>query len=179
MSKKSQLLLLAAGLGIAGLASADYKVTMNAIDEKGVGAAIGTITITEAPGGGIKLTPDLKSLPPGTHGFHVHQFPNCGAKEKDGKLEPGEAAGGHYDPKKTDKHLGPKGAGHEGDLPTLEVDSLGVAKSPVTLSRLSLKDVAGKSLMIHAGGDNNSDKPKPNGGGGTRIACGIIEKGDR
>ena len=29
--------------------------------------------------------------------------------------------------------------------------------------------------MIHAGGDNYSDQPKPNGGGGARIACGVIE----
>jgi Cu-Zn family superoxide dismutase len=29
--------------------------------------------------------------------------------------------------------------------------------------------------MIHAGSDNYSDSPKPLGGGGARIACGVIE----
>ena len=29
--------------------------------------------------------------------------------------------------------------------------------------------------MIHAGGDNYSDLPKPLGGGGDRIACGVIQ----
>jgi len=29
--------------------------------------------------------------------------------------------------------------------------------------------------MIHAGGDNMSDKPEPLGGGGARYACGVIK----
>ena len=87
-------------LAAAGVAIADYKVDMNAIDIKGVGASLGTIKVSAAPKGGVLFTPDLKGLPAGTHGFHVHEFANCGAKEKDGKMEPGEMAGGHYDPKK-------------------------------------------------------------------------------
>jgi Cu-Zn family superoxide dismutase len=35
--------------------------------------------------------------------------------------------------------------------------------------------VKGKALMIHAGGDNYADQPKPLGGGGDRIACGVIQ----
>jgi superoxide dismutase, Cu-Zn family len=30
--------------------------------------------------------------------------------------------------------------------------------------------------MIHAGGDNYADQPQPLGGGGARIACGVIGK---
>ena len=47
-----------------------------------------------------------------------------------------------------------------------------------TLTAPHIKDLAtirGKALMIHAGGDNYSDQPAPLGGGGARIACGIIE----
>jgi Cu-Zn family superoxide dismutase len=29
--------------------------------------------------------------------------------------------------------------------------------------------------MIHAGGDNHSDTPAPLGGGGGRMACGVIK----
>jgi Cu-Zn family superoxide dismutase len=177
--KTNRLLLIAAGLGVAGLANADYKVTMNAIDAKGVGASIGTVTIKAGANRGVTFVPDLKGLPPGMHGFHVHEFANCGAKEKDGKLEPGEMAGGHLDAKKTGKHAGPTGLGHEGDLPPLQVSAAGTATGTVTAPRLELKDLAGKSLMIHQGGDNGSDQPKPNGGGGTRIACGVIEKGPK
>ena len=33
----------------------------------------------------------------------------------------------------------------------------------------------GKALIIHAGGDNYSDRPAPLGGGGARVACGLIQ----
>jgi Cu-Zn family superoxide dismutase len=29
--------------------------------------------------------------------------------------------------------------------------------------------------MIHAGGDNYSDTPKPLGGGGDRLVCGVVK----
>jgi Cu-Zn family superoxide dismutase len=93
---------------------------------------------------------------------------------KDGKMVAGLAAGAHYDPDASGKHLGPKGAGHRGDLETLKVGPDGVAAVPVTAARLKLKDIAGRSLMIHAGGDNFSDQPEPLGGGGARIACGVV-----
>lgn len=28
--------------------------------------------------------------------------------------------------------------------------------------------------MVHEGGDNYSDDPKPLGGGGARVACGVV-----
>ena len=171
--KRKSLLACAAALA-AGAAFADYKVEVNRIDQKGVGEAIGTVTIAPAAGGGVTFTPDLKGLPPGPHGFHVHQFANCAAKEKDGKLEPGEMAGPHYDPDKTAKHTGPTGAGHKGDLPLLTVGADGTAKQAVTAKRLKIEELRNKSIVIHQGGDTYSEPP-PSGGGGTRIACGLIE----
>ena len=41
--------------------------------------------------------------------------------------------------------------------------------------RLKVADLKGKSLMIHAGGDNYSDTPAPLGGGGARAACGVVK----
>jgi Cu-Zn family superoxide dismutase len=163
----------------ATLASADYKVTMNAIDIKGVGAPLGTVAIAAAQSGGVQFTPDLKGLAPGQHGFHVHEHANCGAKEKDGKMSPGEMAGEHYDPKKTRKHAGPLATGHLGDLPALDAGANGAATKPVTAAHLTLRELQGKALVIHEGGDNYADQPKPNGGGGTRIACGIIQAGEK
>ncbi|HXN15856.1 MAG TPA: superoxide dismutase [Cu-Zn] SodC [Usitatibacter sp.] len=172
-------LLLSGALATAGVAAADYHVTMNAIDAKGVGVAIGHVTISAAQQGGVLFTPDLKGLPPGAHGFHVHAFANCGARQKEGRIAPGEMAGGHYDPKKTGKHSGPQGEGHMGDLPVLKVDGLGAATEPVTASHLTLRRLRNKSLVIHQGGDNYSDMPQPLGGGGARIACGVIQAGER
>jgi len=165
---------------VAGLLAAfpvfasDVVVTMNLVNEQGVGKSIGTITITESPIG-LVFTPKLTDLTPGNHGFHVHQNPDCAAGMKDGKQVPGLAAGGHYDPAATGKHEGHEGKGHLGDLPVLTVGADGTASTAVTAPRLKMSDVKGRSLMIHAGGDNYADLPAPLGGGGARIACGVIK----
>jgi Cu-Zn family superoxide dismutase len=154
--------------------AADIVVSMNLVNDQGIGKAIGTITISEGPDG-LVFTPQLSNLPPGAHGFHVHQNPDCAAGVKDGKQVPGLAAGGHYDPANTAKHEGPQGKGHLGDLPALTVGADGKAVTAVTAPRLKLADVKGHSLMIHVGGDNYSDQPAPLGGGGARFACGVIK----
>ena len=156
----------------AALASA--QVTVNIVDEKGVGAAIGSITASDSKHG-LVLTPSLRGLTPGLHGFHVHQNPSCDAKEKDGKMVPALAAGGHFDPAGSNKHGEPWGDGHLGDLPPLYVDSAGNASQPVLAPRLKVADLAGRAIMIHAGGDNHADHPAPLGGGGARVACGVIK----
>jgi len=174
MKRSTQLLATLAGFAAAS-AIAQTRVEMNLVDIKGVGASVGTVEFAPAQGGnGVVITPKLKGLPPGVHGFHVHEFANCGAKEKDGKLSAAEAAGGHYDPKKTKMHGGATGNGHMGDLPPLTVDAQGNASQAMIAPRLSMKDLPRKALVIHEGGDNQSDRPKPNGGGGERIACGVI-----
>lgn len=172
--------LIAFAALVPAVSLAQYKVEMNAIDVKGVGASLGTVTIIEGtPGGAVVLKPDLKGLPPGSHGFHVHEFPNCGPKEKDGKLTAGEAAGAHWDPDKAGKHGAPTGSGHKGDLPVLLVGAGGTATQVMAAPRLKLADFRNKTLMIHAGGDNHADQPQPNGGGGERIACGVVEPGKK
>ncbi len=174
MNNKIAFSLFTAVLAAAGAARADYKVDMSSVDAKGVGASIGSIRVSAAPGRGVVFTPQLKGLAPGKHGFHVHEVGNCDAAEKDGKMSPAEMAKGHYDPAKTGKHLGPEGEGHKGDLPALEVAADGTATKAVTAEHLALKELVGRSLMIHEGGDNFADQPKPLGGGGTRIACGVF-----
>jgi len=154
--------------------AADMEVTMNQVNDQGIGKSIGTITITEGPKG-LVFTPKLSDLTPGLHGFHVHQNPDCGTGMKDGKQVPGLAAGGHYDPAGTGKHEGPEGKGHLGDLPALTVGADGTASAAVIAPRLKMSDVKGRSLMIHAGGDNYSDIPSPLGGGAARAACGVIK----
>ena len=124
----------------------------------------GTITAVDTEHG-LMLTPSLTGLPPGLHGFHVHQNPSC--------ADHGMAAGDHLDPAKTNRHLGPyTDQGYLGDL--LALDNAGNATLPVLAPRLKLSDIRGHSLVIHAGGDNYSDNPKL-GGGGARIACGVVK----
>jgi Cu-Zn family superoxide dismutase len=63
-----------------------------------------------------------------------------------------------------------------GDLPALYVDEEGNARQPVLAPRLKKEEaIKGRSLMVHAGGDNHADHPQPLGGGGARVACGVIQ----
>jgi Cu-Zn family superoxide dismutase len=89
-------------------------------------------------------------------------------------MVPALGAGGHLDPAGSKKHGEPWGDGHLGDLPPLYVAADGSAAQPVLGPRLKLADVKGRSLMVHAGGDNHADHPAPLGGGGARVACGVI-----
>ena len=165
--------IVAAGVGAAHAAS--ETVTMTAIDAKGVGKKIGTLRLSDSKAG-LQITPRLAGLPAGDHGFHVHVNPNCGAANgADGQPASGMAAGGHYDPANTGKHLGPLGEGHKGDMPVLIVDASGKATKGMVAPHLTVADVKGRSIMIHAGGDNYSDQPAPLGGGGARIACGVVK----
>ena len=167
----AMLALLACG---AAQASSE-EVEMHLVTDQGIGQSIGTVKISETDKG-LEFAPDLKALPPGDHGFHIHAKGSCEPAMKDGKPVAAQAAGGHYDPQNTGKHLGPEGPGHLGDLPTLQVNNNGKATEPVTAPRLkSLDEVKGKALMVHVGGDNMSDHPKPLGGGGERYACGVIK----
>jgi Cu-Zn family superoxide dismutase len=86
----------------------------------------------------------------------------------------GLAAGGHYDPASTGKHEGPYASGHLGDLPALFVGADGKAATPVLAPRVKVSEIKRHSVMIHAGGDNYSDQPEKLGGGGARIACGVV-----
>jgi Cu-Zn family superoxide dismutase len=166
-------IVTAVTLALSGAAWADVTVPLNLVDEKGTGAVVGEVTISESPYG-LVFTPALAGLPPGLHGFHLHENPSCAPKEKDGKSVAALAAGGHYDPAASKKHGLPWGDGHLGDLPALFVDAAGKAANPVLAPRLKISDLQGRSLMVHLGGDNHADHPAPLGGGGARLACGVI-----
>lgn len=124
----------------------------------------GSVIFTDTPYG-LLITPDLTNLPQGIHGFHLHQHPDCNMHGMD--------AGGHFDPNNTNSHQGPYANGHLGDLPVLYVSPEGLANTPVIAPRLKTSDIRNLALMIHHGGDNYSNNP-PLGGGGDRIACGVV-----
>lgn len=160
-------------LGTASAHSAEMTATLNVAEAKGIGAPIGSVRIVETRYG-LAFYPNLAGLAPGLHGFHIHENPSCAAGERDGAPVAAMAAGGHFDPEGTKRHGEPWGDGHRGDLPPLYVATDGSAITPVLAPRLKLADVRKRSLMVHAGGDNHSDHPASLGGGGARVACGVI-----
>ena len=114
---RSNVVTLAAATIVTG-ASAVYAasetITKNAIDANGVGKEIGTLVLSDTQTG-LQITPQLVDLPPGERGFHAHVNPNCGpGPGLNGQPAAGMAAGGHYDPANTGKHLGPHGEGPQG-----------------------------------------------------------------
>ena len=179
MSKKNiNKILLGSTLLLTGCGNCDntahsdvYLTTAAGLDQK-----IGEIFFKDTPSG-LLVNVDLKNLSAGDHGFHIHENPDCGADVgADGKKQPALKAGGHYDPDKTGHHMGPnQKKGHRGDLPVLTVSPDGTVKTSFTVKDLKVKEIKNRSVMIHDGGDNYKDEPLPLGGGGKRIACGVIK----
>lgn len=160
---RQNIILLLSGLLFLSVAMADdMKITVFSVANE---TSIGYIDAKDTSDG-LLLTPHFSQLPPGLHGMHIHENPSCGHQAAD--------AGSHWDPKMSQKHEGPYKPGHLGDLPALFVDTHGNAALPVLAPDLTVKDLHGHSLMIHAGGDDYSDTPQL-GGGGARIACGVID----
>lgn len=167
--------LISASVCFAAEKTIDIHLVNASGEHKGIGKKIGTITFQDTKEG-LQVRPNLKGLTPGEHGFHIHENPSCEAAEKDGKWVAAQAAGGHFDPQQTTHHEGPTGKGHLGDLPKLIVDKKGEAHQAGTAARLTLADIEGRSVVIHEHGDNYADEPEALGGGGARIACGVIKK---
>ena len=182
--KKTLIVLSVLGLATTSMSAlADYKtegkmltVDVHLLDPVKGDKNIGQVDIGESEYG-LVFVPKLSGLSAGLHGFHIHMNPSCEPKEKDGKLTAGLGAGGHWDPKEAKRHGFPwEDDAHLGDLPALYVAGDGTATYPVLAPRLkSLDEIKGRSLMIHAGGDNHSDLPVALGGGGARMACGVIK----
>ncbi|WP_039358819.1 superoxide dismutase family protein [Candidatus Protochlamydia amoebophila] len=127
----------------------------------------GTVTFTKVSGG-VKIIADVVGLTPGKHGFHIHEFGDCGKN--------GEAAGAHFNPM-NQKHGGPDSLErHVGDFGNLEADSHGHAHYERVDKFIELdgkNSIIGRSIMIHA--DEDDFKTQPSGASGARIGCGTIE----
>lgn len=169
--------IAAAGLSTPAVAE-EVVVDMFAVSADGIGDKIGTVRLADSDNG-LVIEADLGNLTPGPHGFHLHANGSCDpAANQDGQMTAALAAGGHYDPDDTGKHMGPSGDGHKGDLPVLQVlpNEYGEVtfKRVMVAPRLAVADAHGRALVIHAGGDNYRDEPKPLGGGGARVACGVV-----
>ena len=91
--------------------------------------------------------------------------------ETDGVPSPAGAAGGRYDPDGAKSHQGPYGDGHLGDLPNLIVEDDGVATMTVLAPRVTVADLNGRALVMHAGPDRYDGEEM----GGARVYCGVFD----
>jgi superoxide dismutase, Cu-Zn family len=129
----------------------------------------GQILLVETAAG-LNLSGTLFDVPPGNHGFHIHQTGSCANQ--------GMAAAGHFNPNQV-KHGNLLQDGfqqaHAGDLGNLAVDSNGTAILDQTFPELTLGagkySVAGRAIVLH---EKPDDFSQPNGNAGSRIGCGAI-----
>ena len=126
--------------------------------------------------GGIKVVADITGLPPGKHGFHIHEFGDISDAAKAMKT------GGHYDPTGTKHHMLMEGTTmdestghHAGDLGNLTADDSGKAHLEVTLTGVTLlgatNPIVGRAVIIHEKAD---DGGQPTGNAGGRLGQGVI-----
>jgi Cu-Zn family superoxide dismutase len=131
------------------------------------GKVEGTLTFAKAAAG-LKVTGRITGLPPGTHGFHIHEFGDCTAADF-------SSAGGHYNPT-GHQHAGPTEARrHMGDMGNIEAGADGTANVDYTDARLRLEGahgILGRGVIVHANPDDLKTQPTGNAGG--RVACGVI-----
>ncbi len=112
----------------------------------------------------------FRSLPPGTHAFHIHRVGKC--------VPPFKSAGGHYNPTGVKHGIHVRGGPHAGDMPNIHVPASGDLDIEVLNTGLIfdalLFDADGAAIVLHAKGDDYRNQPS--GAAGARIACGVIEK---
>ena len=140
--------------------------------------AQGTVRFRQ-DGDELEVMVSLSGLDPGRHGIHVHENPSCGMGDADGdgQMEPGGAAGGHWDPLGTMDH-GAAGEDlddkHLGDLGNVTASADGTAQATFTVSPFpNDQDVAGHAVIVHAEADDRESDP--GGESGARVGCGVVE----
>ncbi|MCT9933532.1 superoxide dismutase family protein [Planotetraspora sp. A-T 1434] len=164
------------------------------------GVTLGTVQIEPYDVTKSRVTINVRGLPAGFHGFHIHSSGTCDPKSVDAAT--GSAffsAGGHLD-------LGGSGSGMgsgmstpgitAGNLPPLLVTADGTGSISFVTDRFrvaQLGDADGSSIIIHAKPDNFANIPTrythpadstgtsgpdattlKTGDAGPRIACGVI-----
>lgn len=163
---------LALAMGLTALpAAAQEARTASASILDSAGNDIGRALLTETPHGVLVML-ELAGLPPGEHGFHIHETGTC---------DPAAftSAGGHYSPEPHEHGFKSAGGAHAGDLPNQFVGEDGtldaeILATDVTLADgpATLLDADGSALVLHAGADDHMSQPS--GGSGDRIACGAV-----
>ncbi|MDP4092404.1 MAG: superoxide dismutase family protein [Bacillota bacterium] len=132
----------------------------------------GVVTFKTVPGG-VKVCVDISGLPQyqpgkdnvspiGPFGFHIHENGDCEVGDPN---DPFKLTGGHYNP--TNQPHG----NHAGDFPVL-FSNHGIARTCFFTDKFAVRDIIGRSVVIHQNPDDY--RTQPAGNSGKKIACGEI-----
>src|SRR6266550_3197241 len=167
---KKIFVVLATGILAVGCAHSNLPKAMATLQPSTDQTAKGTVHLTDAGEGNVDVQVDLTGVPPGTHGFHIHEKGDCGNN--------GQNAGGHFNPTGM-VHGAPDAVSHHaGDFGNVTADANGEVHTRFTTHSVSLKSgeqtyAVGHAVVLHANPDDLTSQPS--GNAGARIACGVIQ----
>jgi Cu-Zn family superoxide dismutase len=159
---------IAAIVSLSACASSKAPMAMAMLHPSGSQTARGSVHFQDAGDEGVEVKVDLVGVPPGTHGFHVHEGTECGTN--------GAAAGGHFNPM-TMPHGAPDAVSHHaGDFGNVTADDKGEVHTTFYTHSVSLKEgqsnyVVGRTVVLHGNADDLTSQPA--GNAGPRISCGV------
>ena len=166
---KKALIVLAA-ITLAACAHSKVPMGMAMLHPAGSQTARGMVHFQDMGEQGVEVKIDLVGVPPGVHGFHVHEKGDCGNN--------GQNAGGHFNPGGMPHGAPDMASHHAGDFGNVTADDKGEVHATFMTHSISLKSdqssyAVGHAVVLHANPDDLTSQPA--GNAGPRIACGVIE----
>ena len=137
------------------------------LDSTSGSTAKGVVHFQSAGDDGVEVVADLTGVPPGVHGFHVHEKGDCGNNAAN--------AGGHFNPSGM-VHGAPDAVSHHaGDFGNVTADDKGEVHARFTTHSITINTgangVVGHAVVLHGNADDLVSQPA--GNAGPRIACGV------
>jgi Cu-Zn family superoxide dismutase len=167
---KKTFVILASVLLVLGCAHSRGPTAMATLQPSSGQTAKGTVHLSDAGDGLVEVVVDLTGVPPGTHGFHIHEKGDCGNN--------GANAGGHFNPTGMIHGAPDAKSHHAGDFGNVTADANGEVHTRFTTHSISLKsgdstNPVGHAVVLHEKADDLITQPS--GNAGARIACGVVE----
>jgi Cu-Zn family superoxide dismutase len=129
--------------------------------------AKGTVHFQDQGDGSVEVVVDLTGVPPGEHGFHVHDKGDCGNN--------GQNAGGHFNPSNMVHGAPDAQSHHAGDFGNVTAGANGEVHTRFETHSVTVKEgamsVVGHAVVLHGNPDDLVSQPA--GNAGPRIACGV------
>ena len=153
---------------VAASARAEPPMLGTAAIQTATGKSAGTATLISGSNG-LLVAGNFNDLPPGEHGFHIHEIGTC--------TPDFAAAGEHLNPFEREHGFVVESGFHAGDMPNIHVADDGTTNLQAFNTELMgdvsniLFDEDGSAFVIHAAPDDYMDQDSA----GDRIACGVIE----